>query len=176
MMTNWTIGLATGAAVATLVWLGASHPAVSTLRTDDAAINKVLDSFHAAAAKADFDAYFAAWTDESVFLGTDATERWVGQQFRDFARPYFERGTGWSYHPRERHISIDAASQFAWFDELLDNDKFGECRGSGVLTQRDGRWLILQYNLSIPIPNDMAAAETARIAEWKKTKGPAPAK
>src|SRR5262245_51233769 len=50
---------------------------------------QTLDRFHEAAAKADFNAYFAAWTDDSVFLGTDATERWVGQQFKDFAKPIF---------------------------------------------------------------------------------------
>lgn len=143
---------------------------------DDAGVGQVLDDFHDAASKADFDRYFRNWPDDSVFLGTDATERWVGPQFRDFARPYFAKGTGWTYHPRDRHISLDPNGNFAWFDELLDNDKYGECRGSGILAQRDGRWLILQYNLSIPIPNDMAGAETARIAEWKKVNGPAPSK
>jgi len=165
------------AILATATGLGAARPSsVPSREADDAAIQAVLNDFHDAAAKADFDRYFRNWADDSVFLGTDATERWVGKQFRDFAQPYFTKGTGWTYLPRDRHISLDPAGKFAWFDELLDNEKYGECRGSGVLTQRDGRWLILQYNLSIPIPNDMASAETARITEWKKVNGPAQTK
>jgi hypothetical protein len=144
--------------------------------TDDlAAITTVLDDFHDAASKADGQRYFSHWTAESVFLGTDATERWVGDQFRAFAEPHFSNGKGWTYHPRNRTVSVDAAQGFAWFDELLDNDSYGECRGSGVLARRDNRWVILQYNLSIPIPNDMAAAETARITEWKRQNAPQPA-
>jgi hypothetical protein len=141
-----------------------------------AAIQTVLNDFHDAASKADFERYFSHWSDESVFLGTDATERWVGQEFREFARPHFSKGTGWTYRPRDRHISVDGAAPFAWFDELLDNDSYGECRGSGIVAMRGGRWMILQYNLSIPIPNDMAAAETARIAEWKRQNAPTPPK
>ena len=161
--------------VVVLVGQGSGRPVAPASSPDDDTkpIAAVLDGFHDAASKADPRAYFAHWTDESVFLGTDATERWVGPAFRDFARPYFEKGTGWTYRPRDRHISLDAPGNVAWFDELLDNDKYGECRGSGILAKRDGAWWILQYNLSIPIPNDMAAAETARIAEWKKTQGPA---
>jgi hypothetical protein len=121
------------------------------------AINNVLDRFHEAATKADFEAYFAAWTQESVFLGTDATERWLGDQFKDFARPIFEKGKGWAYHPHDRHISVLPDGKSAYFDELLDNDKLGLCRGSGVLAKRGDDWKILQYNLSIPIPNDLAA-------------------
>lgn len=128
--------------------------------------NQVLNNFHVAASRADFDAYFAAWTEQSVFLGTDATERWEGRQFKDFAKPYFEKGQGWTYLPRERHVTIEGST--AWFDELLDNEKYGECRGSGVLLQRRGTWVIVQYNLSFPIPNDMAAEVTGKIKGGKK--------
>lgn len=118
-------------------------------------INAILDSFHAAASRADYEAYFSVWEPDSVFLGTDASERWVGDEFKAFARPYFEKGKGWTYVPRQRVWTMinPGAMQF---DELLTNDKLGTCRGSGVLVRRDGHWKVLQYNLSIPVPNELA--------------------
>jgi hypothetical protein len=149
---------------------------------------QVLDDFHSAAAAADFNRYFSHWTPESVFLGTDATERWVGDEFKDFARPIFERGKGWTYKPRDRHVTV-VGPDVVFFDELLDHGRLGTCRGSGVLKrfgaqaglargagaggvggqveQGDGgpgaappagEWKVMQYNLSIPVPNDKAEA------------------
>src|SRR5690349_16554349 len=43
---------------------------------DEKAIGAVLDDWHAAAAAADEERYFGLMTEDSVFLGTDATERW----------------------------------------------------------------------------------------------------
>ncbi len=122
----------------------------------EAELSSILNDFHDAAAKADFDRYFKHWSPLSVFLGTDATERWVGQEFKDFAKPHFDKGKGWTYHPHDRHIQIAPSGEAAFFDELLDNEKLGLCRGSGVLRKMDGEWWIMQYNLSIPVPNDLA--------------------
>ena len=119
-------------------------------------LSAILDDFHDAASKADFDRYFKHWSPASVFLGTDATERWTGQEFKDFAKPYFDKGKGWTYHPHDRHIQIAPGGEAGFFDELLDNDKLGLCRGSGVLRKMQGEWWIMQYNLSIPVPNDLA--------------------
>lgn len=130
-------------------------------------VNDILESFHAAAAKSDYQRYFAHWDEQSVFLGTDATERWVGKGFKDFAKPYFEKGQGWTYKPRDRHISISPDGRVAWFDELLDNAKYGECRGSGVVIWSGGSWKLVQYNLSIPIPNDLAADFSDRIRKFQ---------
>lgn len=58
-------------------------------------------------------------------------------------------------------MSGDGAT--AWFDELLSNDAYGTCRGSGVLLLTGSGWRIAQYNLSIPIPNDLAAEIVAMI-------------
>lgn len=129
-------------------------------------VDQTLNAFHAAAANADYAGYFANWTGESVFLGTDATERWEGDAFKAFARPYFERGQGWTYLPRKRNVSVSEDGRTAWFDELLENEKYGECRGSGVLLRRGERWVIVQYNLSFPIPNDLAGETTGRIREF----------
>ena len=134
--------------------------------------SRVLDDFHDAAAKADFQRYFSHWTTESVFLGTDATERWVGDEFKEFARPHFDKGKGWTYRARDRKITSAPGGQYAYFDELLTNEKLGTCRGSGVLRVVEGEWKVLQYNLSIPIPNEKAEAVAALIRPAAEPKAP----
>jgi ketosteroid isomerase-like protein len=128
-----------------------------------------LDDFHAAAAAADGPRYFGHFTKDAVFLGTDASERWTVDAFRAYADPLFEAGRGWTYRVKERHIDVDLGGAYAWFDEVLENEKLGACRGSGVL-RREGAWKIVQYNLTIPIPNALAvhvAEEVRRGADGK---------
>lgn len=136
---------------------------------ESAEINAVLDDFHDAAAKAEFDRYFAHFAPEGVFLGTDATERWNLAAFKAFARPHFDSGKGWAYRSTQRTVTLSPVvalgAEVAWFDELLANDKLGVTRGSGVLRKVDGVWKVCQYNLSIPIPNDLADETVKRIAE-----------
>jgi len=121
-------------------------------RTGGASVERVLDDFHAAASEADLGRYFGHFARESVFLGTDPGERWDGEAFRAFVRPYFEEGRGWTYVPVERHVAVHGG--VAWFDELLENEAYGTCRGSGVLVYEDGAWRIAQYNLAITVPNE----------------------
>jgi len=82
-----------------------------------------------------------------------------------FTKPYFEQGHGWTYVPLERHITIGSDGVTAWFDERLQNDNLGECRGSGVLVWEDGAWKVAQYNLTIPVPNALAGEVVKRIRE-----------
>jgi TonB family protein len=126
-------------------------------------IDSVLDAFHTAAANADEAAYFELLAPEAVFLGTAPGERWTVEEFRAFVHPYFSEGRGWSYVPRERHVQLDPSGQVAWFDELLDNESYGETRGSGALRRVDGVWRIVQYNLTIPIPNELSQEVVALI-------------
>ena len=128
-----------------------------------AAVSAVLDALHEAASEADFDRYASLYAGEAVFLGTDATERWTREEFMDYARAHFETGTGWTYRMLERHIAIAPTGRTAWFDERLENAGLGETRGSGVLVMEDGSWRIAQYNLTIPIPNEIALDVVGRI-------------
>ena len=139
---------------------------------DPAAVTAVLDSFHAAAARADEEAYFALLAPNAVFLGTDATERWDKVAFRAFAHPYFAAGKGWTFVPRDRHVDFSRDGRVAWFDELLDSASYGECRGTGVLQRGDDGWKITQYHLTIPMPNDLARELVARIREAAKQAPP----
>ena len=134
-----------------------------SVRGPAAAIARTLDSFHDAAAVADGERYFAILPEDAVFLGTDATERWTGAHFRGFAARYFERPSAWTYVPLERHITIAPGGEIAWFDEVLDNGNYGECRGTGVLTKRGEAWVLRQYNLTVPVPNALMGDVARRI-------------
>jgi ketosteroid isomerase-like protein len=130
-------------------------------------VNTMLDDWHDAAADADESRYFGAMSPDFVFLGTDATERWDITAFRTFSHPYFEKGKAWIFLPRDRHVILSPRGDVAWFDEKLDSATYGECRGTGVVRQFDGRWRVAHYNLTIPIPNDLAKAVVGMIQEKK---------
>jgi hypothetical protein len=116
-------------------------------------INSTLDSWHEAAAQANFDNYFDALTDDAIFIGTDATENWNKAAFKTYAKPHFDKGKAWNFTSIERHIFFSDDKKTAWFDELLDT-QMKICRGSGVLVLVNGKWKIKHYVLSMTIPND----------------------
>ena len=124
-----------------------------TAETPAEAVARVLDDWHDAAARADEARYFGHMTEDAVFLGTDATERWVKPAFQKWAHPFFARGRAWAFKATGRRIAFSPDGTVAWFDEDLATPNLGPCRGSGVLVRREGRWVIAQYNLSVPIPN-----------------------
>jgi ketosteroid isomerase-like protein len=120
-----------------------------------APVNAVLDDWHAAAAAADEARYFGHFTADAVFMGTDATERWSRDEFRQWAKPYFAKGKAWSFKAAGRNVTLSKDGAVAWFDEALDTPNLGPARGSGVLVREGSAWKIAQYNLSVPIPNDV---------------------
>ncbi len=116
-------------------------------------INQTIDAWHKAAAGADYNNYFDALTDDSIFIGTDATENWNKKDFQAFAKPFFDKGKAWNFTSLERHIYFSDDKKMAWFDELL-NTQMKICRGSGVMVYKKGQWKIKHYVLSMTIPND----------------------
>jgi len=155
--------LAAAGLVLLLAGLSAGCSATPAHRAADATPEGTLDALHAAASRADGAAYFALFAPDAVFIGTDATERWDLAAFRAYCEPYFARGQGWTYVPVERHVVRSPGSDMAWFDERLNNEKYGETRGSGVLLKSGGRWRVAQYVLSLPVPNELAADLVERI-------------
>ncbi|RXG14353.1 SnoaL-like protein [Leeuwenhoekiella aestuarii] len=117
------------------------------------AINSQLEKWHKAAADADFDAYYDLMTEDAVFIGTDADENWQLDQFKAYAKPYFDKGKAWSFTTLERTIYHPKKSKIAWFDELLDT-QMGICRGSGVMRLDGKDWKVQHYVLSIAVPNE----------------------
>ena len=122
----------------------------------EARVAQTIDEFHRAAAAADTEAYFGLMTEDAIFIGTDAGERWNVAQFRAYSEPYFSQGKGWTYVASSRSVDLAEGGAVAWFDERLQNETYGEARGSGVLELVDGAWKIAQYNLSLPVPNEHA--------------------
>lgn len=139
-------------AVLTLVVMGCS--ASSSPENATKAVSSTLDGWHQSASDADFERYFSYFaSDSSVFMGTDATERWTVAEFRRWAKPYFDKGQAWDFTPVERFIYFSEDGQTAWFDESLNTPNLGPSRGSGVMLRDGQQWKIAHYNLSIPIPN-----------------------
>lgn len=129
----------------------ARSPAPVELRP---AVDVVLDDFHAAAATGAADRYLAHFTDDGVFFGTDATERWTRTQFEPYVRRAFAGG-GWTYVPRDRTVFFSEDGDVAWFDEMLDSPGGTVARGTGVLVRDGGTWKVAQYNFSVPFPNSL---------------------
>jgi phosphohistidine phosphatase SixA/dienelactone hydrolase len=136
-------------------------------------VARALDDFHDAAAKGDEARYFPAFTDDAVFLGTDAGERWTRDQFVAFAAPYFARESAWIYVPQSRHVGVDEQAGYAWFDEALGHASYGVCRGTGTMRRVDGRWRVLLYDLTIPVPNDLAGTLVAMARDHELGLAPA---
>lgn len=132
-----------------------------------AAIAKLLDDWHLAAAASDEARYFSLMSADSVFLGTDATERWSKDAFQAYAHPHFAAGRGWAMRATKRNIVVEPAGQLAHFDEELETKGLGPARGSGVLVLRDGVWKILHYNLAITVPNERFGIVKNALA-WSK--------
>jgi len=104
-------------------------PQTSTIKIE---INTLMNNWHKAASKADFNNYFNLMDENAVFVGTDASEVWSKKEFQSFSKPYFDKGKAWRFSTIKRNIYIHSSSKTAWFDEVL-NTWMGICRGSGVV-------------------------------------------
>jgi ketosteroid isomerase-like protein len=130
-------------------------PATVNTTDETKAINTLLDNWHAAAAKADYNAYFDKIATDGRYIGTDAGENWDKKAFAAFSKPYFDKGKAWDFKALERHVYFSKDGKTAWFDELLDT-WMKVCRGSGVLEKEGNQWKIKHYVLSMTIPNDIS--------------------
>jgi hypothetical protein len=136
-----------------LLFVSSSHG--QTKNSETLEINKVINSWHQAAAEANFENYFNLMSDDAIFIGTDAAENWTKTAFQAYAKPYFDKGKAWVFNALERNIYFSTDKKTAWFDELLDT-QMKICRGSGVLTKVKKEWKITHYVLSMSIPNELS--------------------
>ena len=116
-------------------------------------IDSLLNQWHHAAAVADEAAFFGGMTEEAIYIGTDATERWLRDELKEWSKEFFNRETAWAFKPLSRNTTIGPGGQIAWMDELLDT-WMGTCRSTGILQRIDGEWKIIYYHLSVALPND----------------------
>ena len=118
-------------------------------------LDVLLNGLHQDAHEGNYETYFERYTSDAVFLGTDKTERWTIQEFKEYAKPAFADGHGWTYEVVERNW--EGSGDTRCFDEILFNEKYGHCRGTGVVELINGEWKIAHYSLTLLIPNDIAA-------------------
>ena len=136
----------------------------SALADRNGDVESVLDTLHVAASKAESETYFGLFSEDAIFIGTDVGEYWTLETFTSYVEPYFGRGQGWTYLPRSRDIRFSKSGDVAWFHEVLDSQRYGTSRGTGVLVLEEGKsWKIVQYHLTYPIPNELAVEITDRI-------------
>lgn len=117
-------------------------------------IHQLLDDWHLAATQANAPRYFSFFDTNAVFVGTDASEVWSFKEFHAFALPYFKKGKAWEFRPQSRHIYFSEDRQTVWFNEVLDSNHMGLCRGSGTLLWKEKQWKLQQFVLSILVPNE----------------------
>ncbi|MFN5418581.1 MAG: nuclear transport factor 2 family protein, partial [Flavobacteriia bacterium] len=75
-------------------------------KPDLESVNKVLDSWHLAAANAQFEDYFNLMEENSVFIGTAPGERWIKSEFMVFSKPYFDKGKAWDFKVKKRNVTF----------------------------------------------------------------------
>ncbi len=132
--------------------------------SDAIVIAQTLDSLHERAAAADFDGYFDLYAKNAVFMGTDRAEYWPLADFKAYTQPHFSKGNGWTYVPTERHLHVNDST--AWFEERLQNEKYGEVRGTGVLVRTTTGWKVAQYNLTLPLPNELFGEIAREVIDY----------
>lgn len=84
------------------------------------AVNIAMDRWHKAAATADEDAFFGAMTEDGIYVGTDAAERWGRDEMRVWSKQFFDRESAWDFTPLSRQVYLSDDGQLAWFEENLD--------------------------------------------------------
>tara|TARA_Y100001935_G_C16963510_1_gene340581 strand:- start:18 stop:536 length:519 start_codon:yes stop_codon:yes gene_type:complete len=132
------------------------------------ALDGLIDGLHKDAHEGNYQAYFNRYSSGAVFLGTDKTERWTISEFKAYAKPAFADGHGWTYEVVERNW--EGSGDNRWFDEILFNQKYGHCRGTGVVEFINGEWKIAHYSLTLLVPNDIAAEVGLQTQKAEKQK------
>jgi hypothetical protein len=141
----------------------------SFAQKDTTSIHAFINAWHVAAAKANAELFFNSVEDNGIYIGTDASERWTKKEFYTFAKPYFDKGKAWDFKPYNRDLHVSNDGRYAWFSELLTT-WMGVCRGSGVLVKTSDGWKIVQYHLSVTVPNDLVRDFISLVDNFEKIK------
>ena len=128
------------------------------------AIDSMINDWHHAAAVADEGVFFGSMTADGIYIGTDATERWLRDELAVWSKKYFDSKTAWDFKPLNRNIRIAPGEHLAWFDELLDT-WMGTCRSTGIVIREGEDWKIAYYHLSMAVPNDKVDEYRALIGK-----------
>lgn len=127
-------------------------------------VNTFLDEWHDDAANARMR-YFDKIAPQGVYIGTDKSERWEREDFKVWAKPFFDRGKAWTFHAIKRNIDFSADKHYIWFDEQLDT-QMGTCQASGVMRDTKHGFQIEHYQLSLAVPNALVDHIKDEIKEY----------
>ena len=139
-----------------------------------ARVNAFIDEWHDDAANARL-AYFDKMASDGIYVGTDKTELWNRDQFKAWAKRFFERKSAWAFKATKRNVYMSEDQKFIWFDELLDT-QMGVCQASGVIRKTGKGFKIQHYQLSIAVPNDVADKVTKTIKDFEARPAAEPAR
>jgi hypothetical protein len=146
--------------------------AASAFAQSDAAfrqqVNAFVDRWHDDAANTRPE-YFDKIAPQGVYIGTDKTEVWTRDQFKAWAKPYWDKKKAWAFTAQKRNVYFSPDKKYVWFDEQL-NTQMGTCQASGVLRNTGTGFLIEHYQLSLAVPNELLDSFTAMIAKQEKKK------
>jgi hypothetical protein len=126
-------------------------------------VNAFVDEWHDDAAHARL-AYFDKMAQDGVYIGTDRTELWHRDDFKAWAKKYFERKSAWSFKATRRNVYFSPDKSVVWFDELLDTPNMGPCMASGVIRKTAHGFEIVHYQLSMAVPNEVSGKVTKLIS------------
>ncbi|MFK8039171.1 MAG: nuclear transport factor 2 family protein [Crocinitomicaceae bacterium] len=116
-------------------------------------LDQKMNQWHTDVAEFRLDEYFDFMSDSFIFLGTAPGERWPKEEFYEFSKPYFDKKSTWDFKVTDRHWYYSMDGKTAWFEENLDT-WMEDCRGSGVLINKNNEWKITHYNLTVLIENE----------------------
>jgi hypothetical protein len=128
-------------------------------------VNAFVDEWHDDAAHARL-AYFDKMAKDGVYIGTDKSELWHRDEFKAWARRFFERKSAWSFHATRRNVYGSADKSMIWFDELLDT-QMGTCMASGVIRKTANGFEIMHYQLSMAVPNEVNGQVVKLVKEFE---------
>ncbi len=134
------------------------------ITTEEENIEQLLAAWHNAAAVADENTFFGTMTKDAIYIGTDASERWLRDELKAWSEKAFQKESAWAFKTIERQIHISEKNNMGWWNETLDT-AMGLCRGSGVLEKTAQGWKIKQYHLSVTVPNDKLDAFKELVEE-----------
>lgn len=117
-------------------------------------VHRFMDAWHHAAATADQNVFFGSMAADAIYLGTDASERWLRDELKSWSAKYFKGDKAWDFTPYDRQLYWSDNQRVVWFEELLDT-WMGTCRGSGVLMRAGDSWVLKHYDLAVMVPNDV---------------------
>lgn len=129
-----------------------------------------LDQWHDDAAHAR-PAYFDKIAANGVYIGTDKSEVWTRDVFKEWAKPHFARKSAWAFKATSRNIYWSEDRGFIWFNEQLDT-QMGVCQASGVIRKGPSGFAIEHYQLSMAVPNEVTKDVTKTIRDFEAKAAP----